>query len=226
MSTQPRKPNGQFDFDPNAGASDLPPLNASRAYLDICGIKAPCAPVGDADLSGASVHASPQLFFRLDRTPENAKLFRDRIAGLKDNNPMSPAVDVHDASDYLGDDLYLSENGRSGFAIADGDELVSVFSYHGEHGGDAVVAKAVERGARRLDCYDINNGLPNLYGRHGFRPVARVTWNDDYAPDDWDYKTLGRPDVVAMAVTDDAPEEPPYVEYDDAVEAARRVAEE
>jgi hypothetical protein len=226
MTNQPRKPNGQFDFDPNAGASDLPSLNPRKAYLSIGGNKVPCEPVGGVSLDGAAPSASPKLFFKLDATPENAELFRDRIAALKENNPMASAVDVHDADDYLRDDLYLDEDGRTGFAIADGDELVSVFSYKGEHGGDALVEKAVERGARRLDCYDIRGGLPSLYGRHGFRPVARVAWNDEYAPDGWNYERLGRPDVVAMAVADNAPEEPSYMDYDEAVEAARRAAEE
>jgi hypothetical protein len=35
-------------------------------------------------------------------------------------------------------------------------------------------------------------------------PVARLKWNDEYAPDGWDYPTYdrfngGRPDVVFMA---------------------------
>ena len=56
------------------------------------------------------------------------------------------------------------------------------------------VVKAVEQGARRLDCFDTGNGfLPRLYGRHGFQPVARVRWNDEYAPDDWDYGRLDAP---------------------------------
>lgn len=64
-----------------------------------------------------------------------------------------------------------------------------------------------------------------LYGSHGFKPVAYVDWNDDYAPDGWDYGTLGRPRVLAMAVTDDPPAEPAeHVGYDEAVAMARDVA--
>lgn len=67
--------------------------------------------------------------------------------------------------------------------------------------------------------------LPRLYGRHGFQPVARVRWNDEYAPDDWDYGRLGRPDVVAMAVTDHAPEHVEYMDYDHACGLAAELAE-
>lgn len=167
------------------------------------------------------IHAENRLFFRLDRTRGNAMLFRDRIAALAGSNRMAAAVDVHPADDYERMDLYLTDDGRAGFAIEDGDELVSVFSYRGEHAGDAIVAKAVEMGARRLDCYDINGKLPNLYGAHGFRPVARVKWDDGYAPAGWNTRIMGRPDVVAMSVTGTPPEHVPYVDYDTAVNMAR-----
>lgn len=170
------------------------------------------------------IHAENRLFFRLDRTRGNAILFRDRIAALAGSNRMAAAVDVHPADDYERMDLYLTDDGRAGFAIEDGDELVSVFSYRGEHAGDAIVAKAVEMGARRLDCYDINGKLPNLYGAHGFRPVARVRWDDGYAPAGWNTWLMGRPDVVAMAVTDTPPERVPYVDYDTAVTMAANMA--
>ena len=52
-----------------------------------------------------------------------------------------------------------------------------------------------------------------------------MDWDDDYAPDGWDYGTLGRPRVLAMAVTDDPPAEPAeHVGYDEAVAMARDVA--
>ncbi|MFC9841322.1 hypothetical protein ACFVKB_47395 [Rhodococcus sp. NPDC127530] len=61
---------------------------------------------------------------------------------------------------------------------------------------------AVAQGGRRLDCFD--TVLPDLYSKAGFVAVARLRWNDDYAPDGWDYTTFrqfngGRPDVVFMA---------------------------
>ncbi|EME63133.1 hypothetical protein G352_15155 [Rhodococcus ruber BKS 20-38] len=43
-----------------------------------------------------------------------------------------------------------------------------------------------------------------LYADAGFVPIARLAWNDDYAPDGWNYETYrrynnGQPDVVFMA---------------------------
>lgn len=163
-------------------------------------------------------------FFEV-RGRRGAELFRDRIAALREHNGHAGTVDVHTPEEYENCRMFLTEDGEVGFAIAEGDELVSVFSYEGKHAGNAVVAKAVELGARRLDCYDIEYMLPGLYGRHGFKPIAYVDWNDDYAPDGWDYSTLGRPRVLAMAVTDDPPVEPAeHVGYDEAVAMARDVA--
>lgn len=163
-------------------------------------------------------------FFEV-RGRRGAELFRDRIAALREHNGHAGAVDVHTPEEYENCRMFLTEDGEAGFAIAEGDELASVFSYEGKHAGNAVVAKAVELGARRLDCYDIEYMLPGLYGRHGFKPIAYVDWNDDYAPDGWDYSTLGRPRVLAMAVTDDPPVEPAeHVGYDEAVVMARDVA--
>lgn len=163
-------------------------------------------------------------FFEV-RGRRGAELFRDRIAALREHNGHAGAVDVHTPEEYENCRMFLTEDGEAGFAIAEGDELASVFSYEGKHAGNAVVAKAVELGVRRLDCYDIEYMLPGLYDRHGFKPIAYVDWNDDYAPDGWDYSTLGRPRVLAMAVTDDPPVEPAeHVGYDEAVAMARDVA--
>lgn len=99
---------------------------------------------------------------------------------------------------------FVSDDGKAGFALK-GDEIVSVFvhpdsKYRGSAG--TLLATAVSQGGRRLDCYD--TVLPAIYAREGFVPVARVPWDDDYAPDGWDYGTYakfngGRPDVVLMA---------------------------
>lgn len=69
-------------------------------------------------------------------------MFHSRLAALKRNAKISATVDVHEPEEYLDCDLYLTENGRAGFAIKNGDELVSVFSYGGERAGDAIVADA------------------------------------------------------------------------------------
>lgn len=164
------------------------------------------------------------LRFREIRGRAGARLFHDRIAELKRTSRFAAAVDVHDPDEYERCRMFLSEDGRADFALAEDDELVSVFSYKGAHAGDDIVGKAVEQGARRLDCYDIKGFLPRLYGGHGFRPVAYVDWDDDYAPDGWDYAKAGRPRVAAMALTGEDVEPVEHVGYDEAVDMAKRIA--
>ncbi|WP_260684584.1 hypothetical protein [Rhodococcus sp. KBS0724] len=65
-----------------------------------------------------------------------------------------------------------------------------------------MIRQAPRLGGHRLDCFD--TVLPTLYAYAGFVAVARLAWNDDYAPDNWDYHqggrfNGGRPDVVFMA---------------------------
>jgi GNAT superfamily N-acetyltransferase len=160
--------------------------------------------------------------------PGSAGAFRESISALKENNPYAASVYVYDAGEYDGMRLFTTDDGRAGFALKD-DDVVSVFVRgDSEHRGSApaLMAQAVAQGGRRLDCFD--TVLPHVYARAGFVPVARLKWNDDYAPDGWDYPTYGRfnggrPDVVFMAYSpgaEDSPYKPgegAYVEdYDEA----------
>ncbi|MDR1851523.1 MAG: hypothetical protein LBR21_02555 [Propionibacteriaceae bacterium] len=86
--------------------------------------------------------------------------------------------------------LFVTEDGLSGFAIKDGDELVAVFSKPGSRRGPAITAQAADVGAARGDCYAIPNKrhpgdtigyLPRMYEEHGgFHTVAKVEINPNY----------------------------------------------
>lgn len=93
--------------------------------------------------------------------------------------------------------LFLTADERGGFAVING-ELASLFSLPGAHYGDVLVAASIQNGAERLSCYDNHGKLFKLYSRHGFRETLRVSWNDGFAPHDWDYDAWGRPDYVEM----------------------------
>lgn len=223
---QPRDPNGRYSsygYRPT-GTNDID-WSASSAPLRLAGRTVPSTPVGSPIPDGWPLGKETRPFFRLDRTDEAVHAFHDLLAGLKrSGRRFSCCVDVRDPDDYRDMDLYVADDGAAGYAIADGDELVSVFARPGSHLGDAVVASAVDHGARRLDCYDIHGRLPALYARHGFRPVARVTWDDDLAPDDWSYRDCGRPDVMAMAITSMPPETVERTDYGSAVARAAALA--
>ena len=61
-----------------------------------------------------------------------------------------------------------------------------------------MLREAIRLGGSKLDCFD--GYLPKFYARNGFQETKREPWNDDFAPADWDYETMGRPDIVFMAL--------------------------
>ena len=83
----------------------------------------------------------------------------------------------------------------------------------------------MDRGARRLDCDDIEHHLPKLYGAHGFKEIARAKFDWNEADPDWDYEHLHEPDVIAMAITKEQPAEVPYVKYPGALAMAKEASE-
>lgn len=130
-----------------------------------------------------------------------AQAFRSLVADTNSSNPYGAAVAVYTTEEYQGKRLFVTEDATAGFALtADGD-IVSVFSAAKSGNGRALMTLAVQAGGRRLDCFD--TALPSYYAAHGFKAVARLPWNDEYAPAGWDTKTFeafnaGRPDVVFM----------------------------
>ena len=128
--------------------------------------------------------------------------FKNAISKAKQslgNNGAS--VELKD--DYTDINLYLSDDGESGFGIKPNGDIVSVFSNSKEKGRSSYMLEmAISQGGRQLDCFDIY--LTKIYEAHGFKPVAKMKWNDEYIPEGWnkdnfkDYNN-GEPDVVFMA---------------------------
>lgn len=90
--------------------------------------------------------------------------------------------------DYTDINLYLSEDGESGFGIKPNGDIVSVFSSKKVKGrAHHLLEMAVyEGGGRQLDCFDIY--LTKIYETHGFKPVAKMKWDDEYIPEGWKAK--------------------------------------
>ena len=58
---------------------------------------------------------------------------------------------------------------------------------------------AVSQGGKKLDAY--NTYLPKVYGTVGFKPVAKIAWNEKFAPEGWSKETFkkynnGEPEIV------------------------------
>jgi len=147
----------------------------------------------------AEVPADTPAF--LEVGADGAKTFRDSILATKQATPFGAAVHVYDQADYEGMRLFLTEDAKAGFALK-GDDIVSVFVGEAHRGAvNGILQLATQEGGRRLDAFD--TVLPNLYAAHGFKAVARIGWNDEYAPEGWNKETFkdfnkGEPDVVFM----------------------------
>ena len=84
---------------------------------------------------------------------------------------------------------------------------------------------AVQAGGKKLDAFDTY--LPDIYESVGFRPVARLPWNDEFSPPGWDKNAFleynnGEPDVVFFVHDSEyfggATDVPVVTDYDDAVQ--------
>lgn len=134
--------------------------------------------------------------------------FKKAIAKAKQSlGDNGASVELKD--DYADINLYLSEDGESGFGVKPNGDIVSVFSSENVKGRSAhLLEMAISQGGRQLDCFDIY--LTKIYETHGFKPVAKMKWNDEYIPEGWnkenfkDYNngepalTAGRRHVVFM----------------------------
>jgi HK97 family phage portal protein len=111
---------------------------------------------------------------------------------------LRPFITPYTAKEYEDKhiDVYLADSELSGFGLTEDKELVSVFSLPGAYQGRMAVEKAVEKGAKKLDCFDTK--LVEFYNKFGFDEVSRLEWDDQYAPEGWDYDKFGKPDIVYM----------------------------
>lgn len=129
--------------------------------------------------------------------------FHSAIEAATKEHFAGAAVHVYSPEEYKDDQLYLTDKNKAGFALK-GNDIISVFKSpdsNVKHFANAALSEAVKLGGRRLDCFD--TVLPDVYSRNHFKAVARLKWNDEYAPEGWDYEKMrpfnnGRPDVVFM----------------------------
>lgn len=209
------------------------------------GSRSPRLLIGDREVVPTQVHTldtvrASQLRHRGDSTPDlyelapsDADLYREQMEQLKVSNRFASSVHIYSDDEYANMRLFVTDDGRSGIALND-DEIVSAFSHRYSKypsAAKSMLAVAVQQGGRRLDCFD--TALPRIYSEAGFVPVARLKWNDDYAPDGWNHAVYsryngGRPDVVFMAHDPTSVDlryqngSGRYVEsYDDGIDAVR-----
>lgn len=136
-----------------------------------------------------------------------------------------------DPEQYWSVDSVSEEAAKEGTVITDEDGGV-VVSKDGDIKGlfkrasskakgvaQKLLQKAVEAGGVKLDNFD--NYLTPVYEKAGFRVVARVPFNEQYAPEGWNKEKHGTPDVVAMVYDPQGKlkiEEKKFEDYDEAMQ--------
>lgn len=102
---------------------------------------------------------------------------------------------VH-TEDYLNKaDLYVATGGGVGFGLTRDKELINLFNNTGTKlCGCEAINYAISKGADKVFCFD--GFLRKYYERFGFEVVYAMPWNDDEAPESWDYEKYYQPDVM------------------------------
>ncbi|MDB4786290.1 hypothetical protein OAG36_01000, partial [bacterium] len=126
--------------------------------------------------------------------------FKEGIQRVYEEHPVGKAVEVKSLDFYKDPKtgLFLSEDSLAGMAVTPDADLVSVFKHPDSDANVKEMLGEASEYAKTLDAYDVNGFLPNLYSQFGFKPVARVKFNREFAPDGWPYDKLGEPDIVLM----------------------------
>lgn len=155
-----------------------------------------------------------------DRSEDVKKLMQDKNNWII--NDYSAFVDSLNKSNrsgflthYTPQDLYKKgattyqlKGYNIGYALCPDPEdgEVDIISVHNNEPdvhniGDLMLTLAKQNGGTKLDHFE--GKLSDIYSRNGFEEYDRYQWDDQYAPDDWDYKQYGRPDVVMRKIKRD-----------------------
>lgn len=132
------------------------------------------------------------------RTASDPSSFYAAISEAKQGNPHGAFVTAHDVSEYGDMKMFLSDDNGVGVAVTKDGDIVSVFKNpnisKSRKAVSSILLTAIDNGGVKLDNY--NGGLSQMYLNHGFIPVARTAFVDEYAPSDWNYERDGRPDII------------------------------
>lgn len=113
----------------------------------------------------------------------------------KNGRKVGETVYRYPVTEYRDMQTFLSEDGRTGFAVKSDGDLVSVFNVGRRGRGESAVNAGIAAGATKLDAFDEDGFLPQKYAKFGFEEVGREPWDPEYAPEGW---RGGKPDVVYM----------------------------
>ena len=133
-------------------------------------------------------------------TKSSANSFSIDMAEAMKDHPFGKQVTIQKPEDILDAKLFRTEHG-GGFAIKPDGDIVGVFQSPNAPANSsyAMMQLAIKQGGKKLDAFATM--LPKIYQTVGMKPVSRVKWSDEFAPEGWDKATYkefnnGEPDLV------------------------------
>ena len=125
-----------------------------------------------------AINASAPKWHELKQTPDGIDVFHAAISRARGDDPIMASVEIKERADYEDALLFLTNDGKAGFALID-DDIVSAFNaadspYRAV--SMTMLLLAVELGGRRLDAFDIY--LPDLYAENGFRVTGWIACDE------------------------------------------------
>ena len=166
----------------------------------------------DGGVGGLTFEPNPEVLAKYNKAGLNIPIINKVDASTSAQSystDMSNAVSKHayglqvtiqKPEDLLDSKLYRTEHG-GGFAIKPDGDIVGVFQ--GPNAPPktiyATLQLAIQQGGKKLDAF--NTMLPKIYQTVGMKPVSRVKWSDEFAPEGWSKETFkkynnGEPDLV------------------------------
>ncbi len=139
--------------------------------------------------------------------PASSDEFYESITRAKQVNEHGAFVTRHTKEEYEHMRLFLTEDGTAGIAITEDNNIVSIFN-GGEKRGvlKTLLPIAIQNGGEKLDNYN-SPKLSAMYELYGFSPVSDVEFDSRFAPDDWNYKRDGEPNIVFWIHNGDSAED-------------------
>lgn len=143
-----------------------------------------------------------QIAHEFDTTGDLKHDYPVFMSSMSKNKDNKQSLTFYSLSDYAhkGATLYKLKGIDAGFAIADDGDIISVHNSEAKDSpyrgiGRHLVQLAKEMGGTKLDHFDFPK-LNEIYASEGFKEYDRVPWDDNYAPEGWNYEKYGRPDLV------------------------------
>lgn len=142
-------------------------------------------------MGASSIEYLSPLFH--EATPKD---FYDALKIAKQRLLFSAFVTLHEQFDYAScSKLYLLFDKTAGIAVERDGNIISVFSYAHKGLLKYLLSKARKSGGLKLDCFGSKN-LIALYSLHGFIPICKTEFLNEFAPFDWNFERDGKPDII------------------------------